>query len=289
MRANKKFYHIPCSVYDNFYQEDTLDTLAYYFFLKRIYQKSLFYDVSWSSLAEKSGVSINTLKRHVGRLMEKGLATMHGNNLHINSPKTGIRKVKRSFLTKDGSRQEYGYREVEKKDTYLFIPVSPCNNVKEIKVILRSIPMFCSLARQANKLVEENKPNTARHVSRVKKECSSFSTYITLSNRTISHKLQRSKSTVQRYKKILNSIGIMDSRFQYMTAEDYGKIFGDPFEVAPAGALKIIDNKLCVQMSNHYRLKYLSDNFVKKSSKDSKAINTFCKQSKESVAGKSSW
>jgi len=278
VNANKKFYHIPSSVYDNFYQEANLDTLAYYFFLKKIYRKPLFYDFSWSSLAEKSGVSVNTLKRHVGRLMEKGLVSIYGNNLHINSPKIGTRLVRRSYLVKDGSRQEYGYREVEKKDKYLFIPVSLSNNIKEIKVVLRSIPVFCSLSRQTTKLVEMNKPNTVRRVNRETKKCSSFSTYTTLSNKTICKKIQRkSVSTAQRYKNTLRSMGIMDWRYQYVSAEDYGRIFGDPFETAPKGSLKIVDGKLCVQLSNNYRLKYFSENFVKTSSTDLRAFNAFCK------------
>lgn len=273
-------------MYDEFYQEGTLDSLAYFFFLKRIYQKSLFYNFSWSSLAEKSGVSVNTLKRHVGRLMDKNLVSIHGDNIHIHSPKLGDKMVLRSYVSKNGSRQEYGYKEVLKKDEYLLIPASLSNDIKEIKILLRSVPVFCSIARQCSKLEVDNQ-NAVRRVSGIKKQCSSFSTYVTLSNKTICQKINRkSVSTAQRYKNTLRSMNIMDWRYQYMTAEDYGKIFGDPFEVAPKGALKMVDGKLSVQLSNNYRLKYFSENFVKKSSTDSRAINAFCKGRAQVV---SSW
>ena len=81
-------FYLASHIYDKFYKEDKLDSLAYYFFLKKVFKrKPIFYNWTWKSLNKSTGISINTLKKHIGVLIEEGLVVSKDNHLHILTPK----------------------------------------------------------------------------------------------------------------------------------------------------------------------------------------------------------
>lgn len=219
-------FYLASHIYDKFYKEDKLDSLAYYFFLKKVFKrKPIFYNWTWKSLNKSTGISINTLKKHIGVLIEEGLVVSKDNHLHILTPK--------------------------KKKKFIYIPI--VKGIYNIKVVLKSLHLFCSLARQAKKIDKLNNPNAYKLL----KKCNSTMGFLTLSNSTIATKIDRkSISTVQRRKEKLKELNILSWRYKYLPIEEYAERFGDPYQVLPLHRFKRLKGKLVVQISNHYSLSY---------------------------------
>lgn len=227
-------YYLPSHIYDKFYKEDKLDSLAYYFFLKNVYvQHPIFYNWTWKSLNKSTGISVNTLKKHIGVLIEEGLIAQSGKHLIILTPKPN------------------------KKKKYIYIPI--VKGIYNIKVVLKSLHIFCSLARQAKKMDKLNNPNAYKLL----KKCNSTLGFLTLSNQTIANKIDRkSISTVQRRKEKLKELKLLSWRYKYLEVEKYAALFGDPYEQIPLHRFKYLKGILVVQISNHYSLSYFNKQYI---------------------------
>lgn len=221
----RKPIYILSTTYDAFYNEGRLDTLAYYYFLKRVFKrKPIYYNWSWKSLQATTGVSVNALKFHIKILLDKGLVSSKDGHLHILTPKK-VGKAK-------------------------WIVAPYVQGISNLKSVLKSVPVLCSLARQATRICKLDKPDANKHLNRRRNPTMGFTT---LSNKTFAKKIDRkSISTVQRRKCRLRELGVIKWRYRYASLKEWGTPNGDPFD--HPNRFKIVNNEMCVQLSNHYTL-----------------------------------
>lgn len=237
------FFYIPSHIYDKFYQENNLDSLAYFFFLKKVnVRKPIFYNWSWKSLNKRTGISINTLKKHIAVLMKEGLVCSKDNHLHILTPKPN------------------------KKNKWVYIPV--VKGIYNIKTVLKSLHIFTSIARQAKNISKLDTPDTYKLLKKRKSTLG----YTSLSNSTIARKINKSISTAQRRKEKLKGLKVLSWRYKYLNIEEFAQRFDNPLETLSPYRFKNIYGVLYIQISNHYTLSFFKKQYITSYSYNSKVV-----------------
>jgi hypothetical protein len=228
----KTSVYIPSKMWSAFDKNDQLLSLSYFIQLKAVHRKPIFYNYNPHIVCKKIGVSVNSLRTHIKTLTQIGVAQIKDGHLIL----MGTNSLRKIY---QGS--------VKNKNKTSYINIG--ETVKDTKVVVKSFPILCSFTRQCKKVIKWDTANI-NHASR-KKGTFHFG-YITLSNKNALSLLNRkSIATIQRAKKRLKQLNMINYRSKYMPFEEYLRFFPeDPKD----SRIKYLDGKCVVQMTNQYML-----------------------------------
>jgi len=224
---------IPCKMFSSFYQEDLLNTLSYYVQIRTLYKNPIIYNCNKRKLAEKLGVSYNTLKFHLNILVDKGIVHLRDGNICVLTKKK-LQKIYPSFIGKYPDEKS--------------ITIYASKKLSETKISIRGILFVAKLRYQEKRLnisVERqiltsksvlrplNKKDTERLDKLKKYERKTEYGYLTVSNKNIAKSMdRRSETTAKKYKKLLKTLGYINwrRRFELIKPEErhlyYDGFFG---------------------------------------------------------------
>jgi DNA-binding transcriptional ArsR family regulator len=178
-------------------------SLSYFIRLRNFYNNNTFYNFTYRSISEKTGIPYAVLYRHLKRLQEKGLVRVHNGNLTL----VGTEKLKKQW----GKRITPIRKAENKQSTILNIQFTRILNnlhtqhyvaVKKDEIKQLQNPSFLN-AKKAKTLIKARK--------KLNNE-SAINDYYMLSNQKFGSLNNRSKSTGLKIQKKMNAEGLLTSK-----------------------------------------------------------------------------
>lgn len=226
MNRFRNIVRITNKMYDDFYQADALDSLAYYCQLKSLYKTPIIYKKKQSSkriAAEAINVSYNAFKFHFDKILSLGYLEVVNGNILLKSNRPKTIKV-----------------TINKKKRLLkIIPIHIQDNIKDTKKSIQAVKIVSNIVSQSKAILRKEqlsnikfnfrKDNTLkelRYMSKYEKnngEIKERSTLsrISLTNKKISTLLgKKTSKTGHTWKKHLSNMKIVKNRLLYCLEDD---------------------------------------------------------------------
>lgn len=186
-------------------------SLAYFILLRGTYKNNTFYNFTYRSLEAKTGISFAVLSRHIKRLKDKGLISIHNGNLSL----TGSRKlaelydsklipIKQSQTKKEIILNIQFTRVLRNLNSQHFV----VNRLIGIKKLQKQ--SFITY-KQAKKLIKYKRENNTERLT---------NDYYILSNRKFGSLNNRSQSTGLNIQKRMNDSGLIISKRNVLKCSD---------------------------------------------------------------------
>lgn len=178
-------------------------SLAYFILLRGRYKNNTYYNFTYRSLGLKTGISYAVLSRHIKRLKDKGLVSIHNGNLTL----TGSGKLAELYDSKLVAINKAS----NKKDTILNIQFTRIiRNLKSQHFVVKRLIGIKKLQKQsfttynqAKKLIKYRRENNTERLT---------NDYYMLSNRKFGSLNNRSQSTGLNIQKRMNAKGLIISK-----------------------------------------------------------------------------
>ena len=212
---------IPISLIVTMNESNSFGTLRIWVVLKQLHRNTILYNLNYATLSKITGISHTSLRWHIKRMVEMGLAKHQHGHLLL----TGINKLKK-----------------HPGETCIQIPVHPGkaetilefqkalihrnikNQEKQIK-IKQSIVNHCN--RPHGKLSKRD-IRLLNKSGGEKKLANAIQSVTTLANKTIGKMFSRSQNTGQRIQKSLREAGLIKTKARF----ELFKAIATPFEAA---------------------------------------------------------
>jgi DNA-binding transcriptional ArsR family regulator len=241
---NKTTVFLPKRVYHVFENEGKLDSLALYIQLKKKYQNSKIFNYSLNKLNLITGLSIGTLSKHISVLKRLGLIEIDNKVLTFRNPKKLVQ-----YANKNGKIKMSFYKVM---DSY-----------RSQKIFLKNFKVLCNIKKQLrviNTTTNKLKSQKTKTQSAIAKRKRKGIKYATLSNFTYATKINKSKATVLRYKKVLSDQNVIKQEFKFKSTKfkpnDLKHLKSIHFFNEDFRKLRLVNGKVMEQLSNKFEVPY---------------------------------
>jgi hypothetical protein len=246
----KRLVFLPKKVYHVMFTNGHLDALAFYIQSKKKFKNGIFFDATNKKIAKLVGVSESTARKQLAILSSYGLIIRKPNEVHFVNP---------------FKLMQFANQKGKMKGSYFKI----LKTYKEQKQFVKCFPVLCNLKTQKRMIQKVQKSNqiisNSRDYKEVKKakrylKKKSFCTdYVTLSNKSFSNEVLKSKATAQRYKKFLVKEKVIEKKYKFVkTKIKVSDLLtmrkNRQFLDFSLNRLIISNNTVCVQLTNEYIL-----------------------------------
>jgi len=201
-----KYTWLPEAVIQSAIDQKWERSLSILIILRKTYTNPKFYNFSYRKTAKKTGLSISTLQRHIKKLTELGLITMHNGNLCIVGS-TKLRKSLQSPLIAVEYDKDKNKQILNIQFTRLLKNFRQQHYITNLKteIIKLQEDKFIS-TKEAKKLLK--KRNTYLQNKTEKSE-----DYYSISNKGLANLInRRSTTTGNKIQKKLNAVGLIKSQ-----------------------------------------------------------------------------
>ena len=186
-------------------------SLAYFILLRGRYKNNTYYNFTYRSLQDKTGISYSVLSRHIKRLKDKGLVSVNNGNLTL----TGSCKLAELY----DSKLIPISKASNKKDTILNIQFTRIiRNLKSQHFVVKRLIGIKKLQNQSFTTY-----NQAKNLIKYKRENNTerlTNDYYMLSNRKFGSLNNRSQSTGLSIQKRMNNNGLIISKRNSLKCSD---------------------------------------------------------------------
>ena len=185
---------LPLSVIQQAINENWLDSLCYFVWMRSLHHRPIIYNYSLRKISAQIGHSPTTIKHHIDILSGKGLCERIGANMHLKS----INKLHATDR--------------------LLVPVGINPNKSKQRDLIRYTVIKRNLHTQFRKFNQKNNNLKLQNLSTAE---SSLTDYLTLSNQKFGTLCNRSKVTGQKIQASLNKLKLIKStnRVKLVSAE----------------------------------------------------------------------
>ena len=212
---------IPLSTINAANEENSFPTLRVWVVLKQLSRNTILFNLNYANLSKITGISHTSLRWHIKRMVEMGLAKHQHGHLHL----TGINKLKKHPaevcvlvpVERSKSKQILQFQKA-------LIHRNIKNQEKQIK-IKQSIVNHCN--RPHGKLSKRD-IRLLNKSGGEKKLANAIQSVTTLANKTIGKMFSRSQNTGRRIQKSLREAGLIKTKARF----ELFKAIATPFEAA---------------------------------------------------------
>mgnify|MGYP003441270793 CR=1 FL=1 len=212
---------IPLSTIKAANETNSFPTLRVWVVLKQLSRNTILFNLNYSNLSKITGISHTSLRWHIRRMVEMGLAKHQHRHLHL----TGINKLKKH------DRETCVLVPVERSKSKQILQFQKALIHRNIKNQEKQIKIKRGLVNHCNRPHGKVSKRDIRLLNKsggVKKLANSIQSVTTLANKTIGKMFSRSQNTGHRIQKKLREAGLIKTKARF----ELFKAIATPFEAA---------------------------------------------------------
>lgn len=212
---------IPLSIINAANETNSFPTLRVWVVLKQLSRNTILFNLNYANLSKITGISHTSLRYHVSRMVDSGLAKHQHGHLHL----TGINKLKKH------DRETCVLVPVERSKSKQILQFQKALIHRNIKNQEKQIKRKEGIVSNCNRPHGKVSKSALKLISKsggIKKLQSSVQSVTTLANKTIGKMFSRSQNTGQRIQKKLRDAGLIKTKARF----ELFKAIATPFEAA---------------------------------------------------------
>lgn len=212
---------LPLSLIVKCNEENSFPTLRVWVVLKQLSRNTILFNLNYANLSKITGISHTSLRAHVRRIVEMGLAKHAHGHLHL----TGINKLKKH------ENEKCVLVPVERSKSKQILQFQKALIHRNIKNQEKQIKIKQSIVNHCNRPHGKLSKRDIRLLNKSggeKKLANAIQSVTTLANKTIGKMFSRSQNTGQRIQKKLREAGLIKTKARF----ELFKAIATPFEAA---------------------------------------------------------